>query len=281
MRAAPATIRGHRAWLRALRRVSARRAVILGYHGISASLPGTDLWRLLVDPGRFRAQLELMLAAGFRFTTVAELARRAAGHAPPPGLAVVSFDDGMRNNHSTALPILRELGIPATVYVTAGLIAGQSPWIGPGGDGKMLDRTEIVQLAEAGWEIGAHTMTHPDLSTMGYQACRAEMEASRDVLRELTGSEIPTFAYPFGRYGPAAVRAAADIGFLAAVTTGSGSWKPLELTRAMISTGDPFAVTMLKATDRYEPLLRTPPLRLARDASRRLREHRGRRQAGP
>jgi peptidoglycan/xylan/chitin deacetylase (PgdA/CDA1 family) len=246
--------------------------VILGYHGIAHSPITQDLSMLLIRPARFRAQIELLLEAGFRFVTVAELARLAAGGEPPPGYAAISFDDGMRNNCTTALPILRDYGIPATVYVTIDFIGGISPWIGPKSDNLMLSEQELRELARAGWELGAHTMTHPDLSTLDYAACRREIEGSRATLERIGEVGVETFAYPFGRHGPAAVAAVRDSGLLAAVTTGLGSWNPYELRRAMIGAADPTPIFLLKLADRYEPLLRLPPIALLRRVSRRLRE---------
>jgi peptidoglycan/xylan/chitin deacetylase (PgdA/CDA1 family) len=256
---------------RALQRIRRRRAVVLGYHGVARSKLSEDLSLLQVSPDRFRRQLELLLSAGFEFVTLAELARRAEGGTPEPGLAAVTFDDGMRNNHTTALPILSEYGIPATVYVTIGFIGGTSPWIGPGGDGAIMDEPELRELAAAGWELGAHTMTHADLSTLGYEACLQEIEDSRTELERIAGVKVETFAYPFGRYGPDALAAARDADVIAAVTTGSGSWDPYEMTRAMIGAVDPLPIVLLKLTDRYEPLLQSPPARLARQGSKRLR----------
>jgi peptidoglycan/xylan/chitin deacetylase (PgdA/CDA1 family) len=258
--------------LGALRRIARRRPVILGYHGVGRPRLGDDLARLQVTPERFRAQLELMLSAGFRFVTVAELALELGDGPPPPGLAAVSFDDGLRNNRTTALPILQQLGIPATVYVTIDFIGGRNPWLGPDGDAEMLTAEEIVDLARAGWEIGAHTISHPDLSALDYDACRTEIEGSALALERIAGTKVLTLAYPFGRYGAAAINAARDSGLRAAVSTGSGSWAPYELTRAMISAGDPLPVTLLKMTDRYEPLLQVPALRRARAASKRVRQ---------
>ena len=246
--------------------------MILGYHGVADERLRDDLSLLQIPPARFRSQLELMLRAGFRFVTLAELARISAGGTPPAGLAAVTFDDGMRNNHSTALPILNELQIPATVYMTSDFIGGHSPWIGPGGDGAMLDEAELCELAAAGWEIGAHTITHPDLSTSSYEVCLHEIQGGREALERIIGVQVQTFAYPFGHYGPTAIEAVRDAGLLAAVTTGSGSWAPYELTRAMIGAADPLATVLLKMTDRYEPLLALPPLRIARQASRSLRQ---------
>jgi peptidoglycan/xylan/chitin deacetylase (PgdA/CDA1 family) len=136
----------------------------------------------------------------------------------------------------------------------------------------MMDEPELRELAGAGWELGAHTMTHADLSTLDYDACLSEIEGSRQELERIGGVSVETFAYPFGRYGPAALAAARDAEVIAAVTTGSGSWEPYEMTRAMIGAVDPLAVILLKLTDRYEPLLQSPPARMARRASKRLRE---------
>jgi peptidoglycan/xylan/chitin deacetylase (PgdA/CDA1 family) len=260
-----------RAWLLALRQIAQRRSVVLGYHGIGSAPARQDLFRLLVSPAHFSLHLRLLHEAGFRFVTVAELADHLAAGAPPPGLAAVSFDDGMRDNYTTALPILRQFGIRATVYVVPGLIGGHSPWIQTGPASEILREDEIRALVDEGWEIGAHTMTHPDMSELDFDQCRVEIERSREALERITGQKILTFAYPFGRYGPEAVAAVDAAGFRAAVTIGSGSWSALELTRAMVSAGDPIPVIVLKLTDRYEPLVGSAALRLVRRASRQIR----------
>lgn len=265
--------------MRALAAVCRRRSVILGYHGVADGPRRDDLHMLQVPPERFAAQIGLLEEAGFRFVTVARLAQLAAGGTAPPGYAAITFDDGMRSNHAVALPILRARGIPATVYVTIDYIDGRSPWIGPGGDGAMMNAAELRALAAAGWELGGHTMTHADLSTLDYAACRREVEEGRAALERIAGTTVETFAYPFGRYGPAAIQAVRDAGFTAAVTTGSGSWAPYELTRAMVSSADPMPLVLLKLTDRYEPLLRSAPMRALRTGSKRLRERIGRRRA--
>lgn len=266
-----APYRFSRAWKEALLRLRRRRSVILGYHGIARSARDDDLFMLQVPPDRFRAQVEMMAEAGFTFVTTEELVRRAAGGSPPPGLAALTFDDGMRSTFTNALPILRELGIPATVYVPTGWIGGESPWVGAGGDGEILSEQELRELARAGWELGSHTVTEADLSLLDYEGCRREIDPSLGKLERISGAPVRTLAYPFGHYSQIAMAAARDSGLDGAVTTGSGSWNPYELTRAMIGSADPFPVVLLKLTDRYEPLLRTPPLPLARRTSKQLR----------
>ncbi len=253
-----------------LRRLVARRSVMLGYHGIANAKPSDDLSRLQVPPEQFQRHAELLLAAGFRFVTVETLAALISDGTPPPGLATVSFDDGMQSTFTTAFPIMQRLGLPGTVYVTVGLIGGQNPWV-RGPSGKMLTEEQVRQLSATGWEIGAHTMTHPDLATMELDKCMREMRDSRVALERLVGKQVRTFAYPFGSYNQTAVRAAREVGFVAAVTCGSGKWDRYELTRAMVSAGDPSPVLGLKLTDHYEPILDAPLIRQARVSSRRIR----------
>jgi len=256
--------------VRALSELRARRSVVIGYHGVAGpQARGEDPENLRVSESSFRRQLELLRAAGFRFVTVAGLAQAAEAETPPPGLAALSFDDGMEDNHSVLLPLLEEYEIPATVYVTTGMIGRPNPWLK--GE-RMMTELELVRLTAAGVEIGAHTVSHPDLSALSREDCRREMAESRDRLERLTGSPVRTFAYPFCRYGEAAVAAAADAGFLAAVTCGGrGSWRLHELKRAMITGKDGLPTFLLKLADAYQPLFDSLAGRAARAGTRGTR----------
>jgi peptidoglycan/xylan/chitin deacetylase (PgdA/CDA1 family) len=246
--------------------------VVVGYHSVGASEPSEDPHYLRVPPERFRAQVRLLREAGFEFTTVAELAERALGMMPEPGLVALSFDDGMSDNHSVLLPLLQDEGIPATVFVTTGLIGRANPWMAPGSAARMMTEDELCDLVRSGIELGAHTVSHPDLSELDEATCLREMVESRDYLEGLAGMPVKTFAYPFCRFGPAAVRAAGKAGFIAAVTCeGRGSWTPLELRRAMITGRDGTASFVSKLCEVYQPLYESGPGRVLRSASRKVR----------
>jgi peptidoglycan/xylan/chitin deacetylase (PgdA/CDA1 family) len=259
---------------RLARTLRTRRSVILCYHGVGPTSTRLDPGFLRVRPDVFRAQLDLLLGAEFEFVTVAELAERSAGAEPPPGLAALSFDDGMDDNHAVVLPILTELGLTATVYVATGLIGKPNPWMAPGA-ARMMDEPELRELAAAGFEIGAHSVTHADLSQLDYESCLREMTESRRALERVVGAPVRTFAYPFCRYGPAALAAVRAAGFTAAVTCqGLGSWDRYELKRSLITGKDGLPIFLLKLTDAYQPLFESGPSRTVRTATRRLREHR-------
>jgi peptidoglycan/xylan/chitin deacetylase (PgdA/CDA1 family) len=256
----------------ALRRLKARSSVILNYHGVGRGASVEDPEFLFVTPERFEAQIGWLVEAGFEFVTVAELARRAGGGTPPPGLAAISFDDGMQDNHAVVLPLLRGWGIPATFYIATGLIGRPNPSLGGSTGARMMTEEELRDLVAAGMELGAHTVTHPDLSLLPVDACLREMEESRADLERLTGGAVTTFAYPFGRYGAAALEAVRRAGFAAAVTThGRGSWGAGEFPRASITGKDGLPGFLLKVTGRYQPLFESAPGRVARVSTRRLR----------
>lgn len=259
-------------WARFL---GARRSLILCFHGVGPSNVRIDPGFLRVRPEIFRSQLNLLREASFEFVTVDEFARRAEGGEPAPGLVALSFDDGMDDNHAFLLPILREYGVPATVYVTTGLIGKPNPWMPRDSGARMMTVAELRDLVDAGVEIGAHTVTHPDLSKLDFETCLREVGDSRRTLEELLGIPVRTFAYPFCRYGPAAVEAVRASGFTAAVTCkGLGRWSPYELPRLMVTGKDGMPSFLLKLEGLHQPIYHSPPGRLVRAATRRFRNRR-------
>jgi peptidoglycan/xylan/chitin deacetylase (PgdA/CDA1 family) len=99
-----------------------RRLVVLTYHGVLPPGSHTDeyLSRNFVDQDVFREQMA-WLARHYRCVPLAEAVERLRNGRPlPPYSAAVTFDDGFRNNLRWALPVLKEFGIPATVFVTTG-----------------------------------------------------------------------------------------------------------------------------------------------------------------
>lgn len=87
----------------------------------------------------------------------------------------------------------------------------------------MLRREQLREVAERGHEVGAHTLTHPILSTLTPEQARAEIVGSYRRVADAAGRAPKSFAYPNGRpdrdYGPAHVAMVRDAGFDLAVST--------------------------------------------------------------
>jgi peptidoglycan/xylan/chitin deacetylase (PgdA/CDA1 family) len=90
----------------------------------------------------------------------------------------------------------------------------------------MMTPRQIAKLHGEGMEIGAHTVNHPILMSIGMDEARAEIVASKRTLEEITGAPVTLFAYPNGKpgqdYGPVHVRLVREVGFAAAVSTIGG-----------------------------------------------------------
>ncbi len=106
--------------------LSGRRHVILTFHRVRPAGQPADPFDTCPSIGveAFRKILDHVRG---RFTVVSlrELSDRRAGKDP---VAAVTFDDGWRDNYDLAFPVLRELGIPATIFVTTGRIGGSEPF---------------------------------------------------------------------------------------------------------------------------------------------------------
>jgi peptidoglycan/xylan/chitin deacetylase (PgdA/CDA1 family) len=103
---------------------------VLTYHRIAE--PGADVYYdpvISATPESFRAQVD-WLSRSVRILTLAEAIERIASDSPwREPAALVTFDDGYRDNFEAAAPILRERGVPATFFLpTAFLEAPRLPW---------------------------------------------------------------------------------------------------------------------------------------------------------
>ena len=146
---------------------------ILMYHEIAARPQTTS--PLAVPPAAFAAQLAYLHYHGYNTVTFADAAAALAGEGGPlPTRPVVlTFDDGFADFHREVLPLLRNYGFTATVFVTTGWIADAGGHRSGHQPGQMLSWNQICEAAGAGVEIGAHSHGHPQLDQIKPSQLRA------------------------------------------------------------------------------------------------------------
>jgi peptidoglycan/xylan/chitin deacetylase (PgdA/CDA1 family) len=140
----------------------------------------------------------------------------------PYGFAV-TFDDGYVDNLTEAVPILEELELPATIFLVGDMIRAQEPFYWDNETraedrGRAVTRSELQKLnAHPLITVGAHTLTHPHLSTLDLEAQRTELAESKRLIEEMVGGQVEGFSYPFGTpnvdFTIETVRAVRDAGF--------------------------------------------------------------------
>jgi peptidoglycan/xylan/chitin deacetylase (PgdA/CDA1 family) len=133
------------------------------------------------------------------------------------GGVAVTFDDGYRDFYDTAVPKLVQHGVPATLYLQTGLVAN-----GAKGHGELLTWSMLRDAVSTGLvTVGAHTHTHPNLSTASAREAEDEMRRSKELIEEQLQMPCRHFAYPFGDASEGAVQAARSIFATAAL----GNWR--------------------------------------------------------
>lgn len=133
-------------------------------------------------------------------------------------IVTTSWDDGHRLDTRLA-ELLAGYQLPGTFYV--------SPRDAEFDPGDRLADSEVASLAE-GFEIGAHTLTHPRLTQLDKSAASKEITDSKAYLEDVTGHEVNSFCYPYGLFNSEHVEIVRQAGFRYARTvqrfaTGTGA----------------------------------------------------------
>lgn len=143
-----------------------------------------------------------LAASGYQGISLREaIAYRDTNRTWPEHAVVVTFDDGYMNVFESALPILRQYGFRATVFLLSDLMGGHNDWGPPPallGAKPMLTWQQAAKLADAEIELGAHTRTHPDLRHLAPKQVEDEILTSQRTIATSLGQTVESFAYPFG-----------------------------------------------------------------------------------
>src|SRR5262245_22980221 len=181
--------------------------------------------RSSVSPGAFTAQMQHLVDSGYRLLSFAEAADHiATGAAIPSKCAVVTLDDGFRDNHEHALPILVRFKVPATVFLTVGYIGTDRLPTLTRTDfmPRPLDWAQVAEMQAHGIQFGSHTLMHPMLSQVSLDIARREIGESKRLLEDKLGVEAPFFCYPRGDFNDAVKRVVREEGYRGACTTRPG-----------------------------------------------------------
>lgn len=218
-------------------------AVFLGYHALVDDGPEF----LSMSPALFEAQLDFLVAKGYRSGTRADLDTLAAGRRLPSKTAFLTFDDGFLDTYEVAAPLLAERGFTGFVFVLPRQMGGTLAWPEVAGEvGRHPDTMRAMsweqaeELAARGWEIGAHTLSHPKLTELDDERLAAELGESRRLVAERLG-RCDTFAYPFGLWDGRVERATEAAGYAFAFTLpidAQRESRPLVIPRLTIDDRD-------------------------------------------
>jgi peptidoglycan/xylan/chitin deacetylase (PgdA/CDA1 family) len=227
-----------------------RSVLVLGYHAVSETWPSP----LAVTPDSLRRQLEWLVDHGYRGTTF----HAAVTSDARPRTFALTFDDAYRSVLDLAYPILSSLGLTATVFAVTDFADERRPLEWPGIDHwrggsherelRGLGWDELEQLAEAGWEIGSHTRTHPRLTALPDEALARELEESRAACERALRRPCRSLAYPYGDFDGRVTKAAQRAGYTAAAIEGLARPRPLAWPRVGVYRENSMGIFRLKVS---------------------------------
>lgn len=187
--------------------------------------------------GCFKANMHFLK----RSTNVVSIDDFFSGSLSPGKInVVITFDDGYKSWVSNAIPVLQDLELPATFFMSSGFI-GLSKKDGAEfmksrlftnpktqlGITSGLTLEDVRWIAEEGFTVGGHTLNHCNLAELRDRIqLRYEIVEDRMRLERITGNEIKYFAYPSGACSNPEINLTdllRESGYRGAVTTVPGS----------------------------------------------------------
>ena len=183
-------------------------APILLYHHVKED---SSTSRYNVSIPDFRTQMQALYDNGYTAITMSMLLDALIkGRDLPEKPVVITFDDGHQSVYDNAFPIMKNFGFPGVFYIVANRINDIKDFV---------NVEELQTMIEAGWEIGSHSYTHPDL-TKNRASAAYEIGQSRIDLQNTLGVEVNTFAYPYGAMDSFVAQKVNDYGYRAGIGLG-------------------------------------------------------------
>jgi len=197
--------------------------------------------------------------------------------------ALLTFDDGLANNFTNALPVLEEFSAPAVFFITTQHVQDPLNWLpatriaarkGWGMEDAVPDDAardfynglSLQQLTGFSLNplvtIGSHTVSHPFLTRCDAKTIQFELAESKSFLESVTGRRVDLFAYPTGDYDRTVAEAVSAAGYRAGFAVGNRKvgLPGFEIPRAGIYYADPAYISLkliglhlglIKDTPRY------------------------------
>jgi peptidoglycan/xylan/chitin deacetylase (PgdA/CDA1 family) len=244
--------------------------LVLSYHAVSDSWPSP----YAVSAAELDEQVEYLLDRGYRATTFTRALTEPVGERT----LAITFDDAYHSVAERALPVLERLEVPATVFACTAFLGTPGPmrldmdeWLGGPHEDELraMSWEQLAGLAEAGWEVGSHTRSHPRLTHTDDGELTDELAGSRADLQDRLGLAPSAVAYPFGDTDRRVMRAADDAGYsvggaVLGVSSRSGllAWPRVRIVRG--DAGWPFRLRTSPGLRRFRASKAWLPVHLVR-----------------
>ena len=200
---------------------------VLKYHRVPDA-PIETKHKTFVTKENFEKHLRFFTRRGLQAITFLDYLAFASGDKPlrefPRKPFILTFDDGYLDNFHNMLPLARKYGYKGVLFLLGDFSVSGNMWdVGENLEANRIMTTEQKRAFVAcGWEIGAHTLTHPKLPLLSDEDAMYEICEGRDRIERELQTRVVSFAYPFGTYDERIKNLVKQAGFEFGIATDTG-----------------------------------------------------------
>lgn len=189
---------------------------ILAYHKVQKTF---DFSATYVTPAKFESQLKYLTDSGYGSISLHDYINKKNINGKK---VIFTFDDAYTSVFEYALPLLTKYNFKASIFVITQFVGKPNCW-----DYNFLknglghcDWEQISTLASKGWEVGSHTVSHPNLKALSDSQVWYEIKTSKNILEDKLQKPINIISYPFGKYNERVLKQVKEAGYLGGCTLG-------------------------------------------------------------
>lgn len=173
-----------------------------------------------LTPEEFRLHMMTLQAKDYQAVSLQDYYDHVInGTVLPENPVVITFDDGYSSNYEEAFPILKELNIPATIFIVTDTV-GETP---AGGKVNYAHFTwaQAREMQESGLiDIQSHSNSHCKMAETSPDQMQRELRKSKYLIEKNVGKTCDMFAYPFGSFNAQTKQAARKAGYKMQILVG-------------------------------------------------------------
>ena len=185
--------------------------------------------RVHITVESFKQQMEWLAAKGYQAITIDDMLKNFTEKNNGQKHCVITFDDGYLSLYKYALPLLKQYGFAATLYLTTAAVGENDfknlPSLNPKTlpvDDKPLTWNEIKAMSDNGWAIESHSVSHADNSQLTAAELIHEITTSKKIIEQQLQKPVLHYAFPFGKYNAVSLKIIKEAGYKTAATVHAG-----------------------------------------------------------
>jgi peptidoglycan/xylan/chitin deacetylase (PgdA/CDA1 family) len=201
---------------------------ILMYHALVEKRT-PHLNRVHITVELFKQQMEWLAAKGYQAIIIDDMLKNFAAKKNTQKYCVITFDDGYLSLYKYALPLLKQYGFAATLYLSTAAVGENDfkklPSLNSKTlpvDDKPLCWDEIKEMSNNGWAIESHSVSHADNSQLTAAQLIHEITDSKKIIEQQLQKPVLHYAFPFGKYNAASLKLIKETGYKTATTVHAG-----------------------------------------------------------